>query len=275
MPELPEVETLRRGLERRVAGRTITGGRVLVPKMVKGSVADPDEFVARITGSRIVSIDRRGKHLIFSLDSGYYLLLHLKMRGQVVVVPLSKPVDKYLAVVLEIDGSDEMRFHDMWTWGEIRFLDSVELAAHPALAAMGAEPLSESFTAPVFGASLRKRARTTIKAALLDQSIVAGVGNIYADESLFRSRIRPTRIINSLSDGDVERLRVQIRAVLEAAIGDGGTLSDNYVDADGLAGRYTPQVYDRGGKPCVHCGAELERLRVAGRGTVFCPVCQG
>jgi len=275
VPELPEVETLRRGLERRLTGRIITGGRVLVPKMVKGSVDDPDEFLARITGSRIDSIGRRGKYLIFSLDSGYYLLLHLKMRGQIIVVPENTPVDKYLAVALEIDGSDEMRFHDMWTWGEIRFMSQSDIETHPGLAAMGMEPLSESFTSSVFAAALRRKARTTIKAALLDQSVVAGVGNIYADESLFRSGIRPTRVAGSLSDGDVDRLRGQIRAVLEAATGDGGTLSDNYVDADGNAGRYTPQVYDRGGQPCDHCGAILERLRVAGRGTVFCPVCQG
>lgn len=274
MPELPEVETLRRDMERHLVGRRIVGVRVLVPKMVKGTIADPTQFGEKLHNVRVESVVRRGKHLIFTLDSGYYLLLHLKMRGQLLVVPRGQPDDKYLAAALETDDGREMRFHDMWTWGELRLLTQEELATHSPLVAMGPEPLSEEWTTQALKQALARRSRTPIKAALLDQSVVAGVGNIYADEALFRSGVRSLRASGSLDDAEIARLHREIRSVLTEAIGGGGTTSDNYVDAEGRIGRYTPRVYDRGGQPCVSCGATLERIKVTGRGTVFCPSCQ-
>lgn len=272
MPELPEVETLRRGLERCLLGRRIVGVRIAVPKMVKGT--DTATLAGKLHQARIESIGRRGKHLIFALDSGYYLLLHLKMRGQLLVVPREEPEEKYLAVTLETDDGRELRFHDMWTWGDLRLLTGDELASYPALAGMGPEPFSEEWTPEVFALALGRRPRTAIKAALLDQTVVAGVGNIYADEALFRAGVRSLRPAGSLSQDEVARLHREIRAVLGEAIHGGGTTSDNYVDADGRVGRYTPRVYDRGGQPCLACGATLERIKVTGRGTVYCPSCQ-
>lgn len=275
MPELPEVETTRRGIDRYALGRTILGVRVLVPKMLKeGFVSDPEAFEAVLAGDRIVESTRRGKYLIFRLESGYYLLFHLKMRGHLVVEPTDSDDEKYLALGIKLDGGLEIRFYDIWTWGEFRLLSSKGLSEHSGLSSMGVEPLTEDFTSTAFQTSLRRRPKTTIKAALLDQSLVAGVGNIYADESLFRSGVRPDRPAGSLTETEVDRLRSAIQTVLTEAVGGGGTVSDNYFDADGRPGRYAPQVYDRGGKPCARCGTTLTRTRITGRGTVYCAACQ-
>lgn len=274
MPELPEVETLRRGLERHLVGRTVSGARVQIPKMLKGTVTEPTVFQDSLRGARIESVGRRGKHLIIALHSGYYLLFHLNMRGQLLVVSLDAPVEKYLAAAFALDSDAELRFHDMWTWGEMRLETAEALAIHPALAAMGPEPLSEEWTPEHLSAGLAKRPKTAIKTILLDQGIIAGVGNIYADESLYRAGILPLRSAGSLTYAETESLHREIRAVLTEACTGGGTTSDNYVDAEGQVGRYTPRVYERGGKPCLTCENLLIKIRVNGRGTVYCPSCQ-
>ena len=242
--------------------------------MLKGSVTDPEAFAAALQNRRVESIGRRGKHLIFGLDCGYYLLLHLRMRGQLLIVPADLEEGKYLAAALGMDDGSELRFHDMWTWGELRLMTEAELAAHPSLTAMGLEPFSEEWTPQALQQSLSRRSRTSVKSALLDQTVVAGVGNIYADESLFRAGLGPLRPAGSLTEAEAARLHRAIRAVLAEATGDGGTTSDNYVDAEGQVGQYTPRVYDRGGRPCVQCGTPLTRIKVVGRGTVYCPSCQ-
>ena len=274
MPELPEVETLRRGLERHLVGRTLGRASIRVAKMVKGTLSDPAVFTDRLSGARILSVGRRGKHLIIALDSGYYLLFHLNMRGQLLVTASEAPEQKHLAATFPLDSGTDLRFYDTWTWGEMRLLTPTELAAHPALSAMGMEPLSPEWTPEQFSRSLAKRAKTAIKAALLDQAVLAGVGNIYADEALYRARIQPVRLAGSLTPPETAHLHREIRAVLSEAIGGGGTTSDNYVDAEGRIGRYAPRVYDRGGKPCLSCGEALTRIRVIGRGTVYCASCQ-
>lgn len=246
-----------------------------MPKMLKPGVVETVEaFCDALRETRINKIDRRGKYLIFHLSSGYYLLFHLKMRGRIVVATATDDDGKYLALGVRFEDGSELRFYDIWTWGEFRLLDSTGLESHEGIRGMGVEPLSEEFTCAGFIASLSRRPKTTIKAALLDQSTLAGVGNIYADESLFRSGIRPDRLAGSLKEDDVDRLRSMIREVLAEAIGDGGTASDNYFDAENRPGRYVPQVYDRGGKPCPRCSEQLIRTRIAGRGTVYCAACQ-
>ena len=274
MPELPEVETLRRGLERHLTGRTLGEIRVSVPKMLKGTIRDPGVLSRSLQNARVESVGRRGKHLIITLNSGYYLLFHLNMRGQLLITEADAPVEKYLAAAFPLDNGRELRFHDMWRWGEIRLVTAEDLSQHPSLVGMGPEPLSGDWTAEQLAANLAKRPKTAIKAALLDQSVVAGVGNIYADESLFRAGIQPLRPAGSLTADETKRLRDEIYAVLTEAVMGGGTTSDSYVDAEGQVGRYTPRVYDRGGKPCVACGSALTRIRVTGRGTVYCGSCQ-
>ena len=274
MPELPEVETLRRGLEQRLIGRTMGIPRVRVAKMLKGTVSDPLVFGNRLQSSRIESVGRRGKHLIIALDSGYYLLLHLNMRGQLLVTPSETPEGKYLAAAFPLDDGHELRFHDMWTWGEMRLVSQEELAAHPALSVMGPEPFSEEWTPRRFLEGLARRPKTVIKTILLDQGLVAGIGNIYADESLHRAGIHPLRPAASLNEAETERLHREIRAVLSEATDGGGTMSDDYVDVEGRVGRYSPRVYDRNGQTCLSCGHPLTKIRVTGRGTVFCASCQ-
>ena len=274
MPELPEVETLRRGLEQHLLGRTLGKTRVLVPKMLKGTITDPDVFSQSLQETRVESVGRRGKHLIITLDSGYYLLFHMNMRGQLRFTKAEVPVEKYLAAAFPLDNGIELRFHDIWRWGEMRLVTPQELAAHPSLLGMGPEPLSGEWTAEHLAAGLAKRPKTAIKAALLDQSVVAGVGNIYADESLFRAGVQPLRPAGSLTAEETARLTEEIIAVLSEAVHGGGTTSENYVNAEGQIGQYTPRVYDRGGKPCVTCGEALTRIRVTGRGTVYCGSCQ-
>ena len=274
MPELPEVETLRRGLELHLAGRIFGDVRVEVPKMLKGTVTDPTVFSAELRGVRVESIGRRGKHLIILLDSGYHLLFHMNMRGQLRIVEADAPVEKYLAAAFLLDNGRELRFHDIWRWGELRLATAEELAAHPSLVGMGPEPLSGVWTPEQLKSSLSKRPKPAIKAVLLDQSIVAGVGNIYADESLHRSGIHPLRPVGSLTDDEIARLHTEIIAVLTEAVHGGGTTSENYVSAEGQIGQFVPRVYDRGGQPCVSCGGVLTKIRVTDRGTVYCEVCQ-
>ncbi len=274
MPELPEVETLRRGLEKHLVGRTLGETRVLVPKMLKGTITDPGVFSDSLRNTRVESVGRRGKHLIISLDSGYYLLFHMNMRGQLRIVEADAPVEKYLAAAFPLDNSRELRFHDIWRWGEMRLAAAEELAAHPSLIGMGPEPLGGEWTPEQLKAGLAKRPKTAIKAVLLDQAVVAGVGNIYADESLHRSGIHPLRPAGSLSESEVARLNAEIIAVLTEAVERGGTTSENYVDTEGQIGQYVPRVYDRGGKPCVSCDTALVKIRVTDRGTVYCETCQ-
>ena len=274
MPELPEVETLRRGLERHIVGRTLGLVRIRVAKMLKGTFSDPTGFSERLKHARVESVGRRGKHLIIALDSGYHLLFHLNMRGQLLLTPSATPEAKYLVAALPLDDGNELRFHDMWTWGEMRLASPEELAAHPALSGMGPEPFSEEWTPQSFSASLARRPKTAIKTILLDQGIVAGVGNIYADESLYRAGVHPLRPGGSLTGAEIECLHREIRAILREATEGGGTTSDNYVDAEGQVGRYTPRVYDRNGQPCLSCGQPLTKIRVTGRGTVYCATCQ-
>ncbi len=273
MPELPEVETLRRGLETHLVGRKFGEIRVLVPKMLKGTIIEPGVFRNSLRNTRVESVGRRGKHLIITLDSGYYLLFHMNMRGQLRIVEADAPEEKYLAAAFPLSDGRELRFHDIWRWGEMRLVTADELASHPSLVGMGPEPLL-AWTPEHLAAGLAKRPKTAIKAVLLDQAVVAGVGNIYADESLYRACIHPLRPAGSLSEIENARLNTEIIAVLTEAVAGGGTTSDNYVNAEGQIGQYVPRVYDRGGQPCVSCGGALVKIRVADRGTVYCETCQ-
>jgi len=278
MPELPEVETIRRGVERLVVGRVVVNVDVLVPKILKPPVADPEEFAGKLIGGRFVNAVRRGKHLIFGLDNGYALYAHLNMRGQfVLVADSSVPQAKYLCIVISLDTGSELRYHDIWTWGELRVLKDTceELVKYvPALADMGPEPLSSELDGEVLKKRASSRSKSPIKVVLLDQAVVAGVGNIYADESLFRAGVNPLRKTGTLIDSEWAALAESIKGVLTEAVASGGTLSDNYVDIEGSAGRYKPDVYGRAKLPCVQCAEPLFTARTGGRSTVYCAICQ-
>lgn len=287
MPELPEVETLRRGLEQAaVPGRRITRIVIVNPKVLKGQ--SESRFQERAWGATICAVKRRGKYLLLPLTQVFTsssqlsstasgaslcLCIHLKMRGQLLLEDAESVPGKYHCVTLGLEDGRELRFYDMWTWGEMRALTDDELAAIPNLAGMGREPLEAEWGADDLGRAVKGR-KTAIKSTLLDQRVLAGVGNIYADESLFRAGVHPQRAAGSLSVPEVERLAGALRSILAEAVQGGGTTSDNYVDVRGAAGRYEPRVYDRGGQPCLTCGTTLSRIRLGGRGTVFCVRCQ-
>lgn len=283
MPELPEVETVRRGLAQAVTGWCITDVVVANPKVLRGQ--SPETLRERTVGCRIEQIERRGKYLLvrlcppFRSSEPLSLCIHLKMRGQMMVEPATSEPGKYHCVTLAARSDDSgdavcVRFYDAWTWGELRALYESEFGdAVPALSRMGPEPLTDDWTGAVLAGALAKR-RTAIKPTLLDQAVVAGVGNIYADEALYRSRIHPERVALSLTPDETDRLAAAIKTILVEAVGGGGTTSDNFFDVAGDAGRYVPQVYERGGQPCHQCAGPLTRIRLAGRSAVFCPICQ-
>lgn len=284
MPELPEVETLRRGLERSAVGQQIAGAAVANPMVLKGQ--SEAEFQQRVVGRWIGGVARRGKYLLVPLqtdansplsspESGAVALcIHLKMRGQLLLVPRDAEPnkDKHLCVCLLLGDGRQLRYVDPWAWGEIRALTAAERQRLTPLATMGDEPLEAAWGAEPLGKRIEKK-RTAIKAALLDQRTVAGVGNIYADEALHRAGIHPERPAGELNSDERERLASAIRSVLAEAVAAGGSQGE-FRDLDGQRGKYLPRVYGRPGDACPACAEPLKKIRVAARGTAFCPRCQ-
>lgn len=280
MPELPEVETIRRQLEDQLVGRAFQSVEVLSPKSFQG---DP-ELIIR---SPITAIDRRGKHLIFEFENGYGMLVHLKMSGQLIIIDpdvetqglASLPMnEKYTRVKFKINNGQELWFNDLRKFGWIKVIDKKNLKSLESHLNIGVEPLEKEFTFEYLREKLKKRPKTTIKQFLLDQANIAGIGNIYADESLFAAMIKPTRKVSDLTDSEIRNLRESIQEILEKAILLGGSSDRDYVQTNGSLGRYLAeegQVYHREGQPCRRCGqSRIERIKIAGRSTHFCPKCQ-
>lgn len=270
MPELPEVETVRRSLTPKLVGRTITGVEVLFPGAVEG--LEPGRFRSSLVGERFAAVERYGKYLVFRLASGRFFLMHLRMTGRTVVLDGGRPPDPHCRIRFFLDDGRELRFSDIRKFGRVRLVeDRGELEG---ILQLGPEPLTDAFTPRALRRALRGQG--SVKGALLDQKRVAGLGNIYADEALFRAGIRPDRPACTLTDEEVGRLHRAVEDVLSEAVRFGGTTIRNYVQGDGAPGTYRErlQVYGRHGAPCVRCGAVLERMRVAGRGTTYCPRCQ-
>ena len=277
MPELPEVETVRRGLQRHLVGRRIE--RVEVGRERSVRRTSREAVIAGLSGTTVEAADRRGKYLLLPLDSGDVCMIHLRMRGQVLLAAAgaSRPVHTH--VVLHLDDGHEAWFVDPRTFGEVVVFDpdrvEVEL---PELARLGVDPIAEPFDAARLRAAFGPTSRA-LKPLLLDQHVVAGIGNIYAAEILHRARLRPDRPASSLDRGRMTRLAVAIVDVLGEAIEAGGsTLGDaQYVDLMGAVGSYQDdhRVYGRGGERCFTCGRGWVRRTVTGgRGTHWCPVCQ-
>jgi len=272
MPELPEVETVRRTLEPRLLGRQILAIEVKTRRQVY--YPDVETFKAELEGASFTAIDRRGKYLLLRLGP-LTLVCHLRMSGHLYVCDPARPRDKHLHVVFQLENGTELRYEDQRKFGGFHLLGPNGEGTPPGLAALGPEPLSAEFTPEVLAAGLAGR-RTSIKAALLNQALVAGLGNIYVDESLFCARIHPERQAASLSREETERLYHCIRSVLERAVAKRGTTFSLYFDGEGAAGDMYDelQVFDRAGEPCPVCGTVIVKLAVAQRGTHVCPVCQ-
>lgn len=274
MPELPEVETYVRDLTPILDNRTVTGATVFWPRII--AVPTVEEFTQAMLGQRFTTFGRRGKYMLFGLASGDTLIIHLRMTGRVIVSEHPLPPDKHTHVVFDLADGGQMHYQDSRKFGRLW------LVANPTtvLYKLGEEPFAAAFDVDHLAAKLVGRA-SPIKALLLDQGVVAGVGNIYADESLFRAGIHPTRPGNSLTKDELTRLHNAIQTVLAHAIErHGSSLGrssiQNYARPSGEAGEFQGEhkVFQRTGEPCLHCGRPIERIVITQRSTHFCPVCQ-
>lgn len=273
MPELPEVETVKRTLNRLVAGRTIERASVMLDRIIQRP-KDPELFCALLQGQTIRGLERRGKFLRFLLDD-YVLVSHLRMEGRYGVYAAGDEVEKHTHVIFRFTDGAELRYKDVRQFGTMHLFPAGEELRQPPLAKLGLEPLDASFTLRAFRALLEKR-QTKIKPLLLNQECIAGIGNIYADESLFLAGIHPEREASSLTPAEWKRLYEAIVTTLQEAVDAGGSSIKSYVNGQGEMGMFQQQlkVYGRKGEPCCRCGREIEKLVVGGRGTHICPRCQ-
>lgn len=287
MPELPEVETIKRGLVELLPGRQISSAIADWPKSFPNTPSDVSKFMV---GAKVVNVRRRAKLLIIELSSGYCLVVHLKMTGQLVFVSraarfgaghptkslVAKLPDKSTRVTISFKDGSKLFFNDQRKFGWMLLVPTPEVINLDLISKAGPEPLSLDFTWQQLGVRLKKRSGSAIKAALLDQSVIAGIGNIYADESLWGAKIHPATRAGDLSPAEVRRLHREIKHVLKMAIDAGGSTDRNYVNAEGNTGSYLSfaRVFRREGLSCPRCGHEVEKIRLNGRGTHFCPFCQ-
>jgi formamidopyrimidine-DNA glycosylase len=270
MPELPEVETTRRGIAPHVAGKRIVQVRVHEPRLRWKVAAD---LAAKVAGRRVRAVTRRAKYLLLELDRGT-LILHLGMSGNLRVLESAIPRRLHDHLDIELEGGIVLRFNDPRRFGSFHLADG-PAAAHPLLVALGPEPLGEDFT-PGYLQRVARRRRVAIKGLLMNSHVVVGVGNIYANEALFRAGVRPGRMAGRLKLAEITRIVDAVRDVLAMAIRVGGTTLRDYVGADGNPGYFRQQlfVYERAGLPCRRCGHAVRHRRQGQRSTYFCPNCQ-
>ena len=306
MPELPEVETVRRGLHKLIIGRTIKSVVHDAPKSFPNATADVERFLIH---ALVTDVRRRAKVLLIDLSTNHTLVIHLKMTGQLVFIkfkdgraPLLNPVygaragvseerfgaghpndsligdlpDRSTRVTLEFTDGSALFFNDQRKFGWMKLLPTLEVPNIDFMKKVGPEPLEDDFTPAAFASRFTRRPNTSIKAALLDQTVVAGVGNIYADESLWGAKIHPKRLVATITPHEFHQLYGELRSVMNLAIEKGGSTDKNYVNAEGKRGSYMDfaRVFRREGQACPRCGAIIIKTKVAGRGTHICPSCQ-
>lgn len=287
MPELPEVETVRVGLARLLPGRVISRVEFDWPKGFPNSQNDIDAF---LVGAEVVEVRRRAKVLLIELSSKYTLVTHLKMTGQLVFRSdkehfgaghpnaslIGELPDRSTRVTLTFKDGSRLFFNDQRKFGWMRLLPTAEVPQIDFFQKVGPEPLADDFSWQVLRERMMRRKNSNAKAVLLDQTVVAGVGNIYADESLWGAKIHPTTAVRNLTDKDFEHLHKALVDVLKLSISKGGSTDQHYVDAEGKPGKYLTfaNVFRREGLPCPRCGTIIEKTKVAGRGTHTCPHCQ-
>jgi formamidopyrimidine-DNA glycosylase len=274
MPELPEVETVTRGLAVRLEGR-----RIAKAETRRGDLRwpFPKGFAQKLVGRRVLKVRRRAKYIVIELDDGNAVLAHLGMSGRMLLTE-GRPdeLEAHDHVILETDEGWCLRFNDARRFGMMDLVPLAKLEEHKLLREVGPEPLGNEFNAPVLAAALKGK-KTSIKAAILDQKLVAGIGNIYASEALFRARISPKRLAYTVQGDRAEKLAKAIKDVLKDAIAAGGSSLRDYVQADGELGYFQHQwrVYDKEGKPCPDgCAGTIRRIVQGGRSTFYCPKCQ-
>jgi formamidopyrimidine-DNA glycosylase len=273
VPELPEVETVRRRLEPVLVGRRFERVEIDDPRLTRPE--DPVEVAVELTGERVAALERRGKYLIVRFESGRVLLIHLRMTGNLLHAPPGTPADlPHRRAVVSLDDGSDLVYRDVRRFGTWLLVEPEAL--DPYLAErLGSEPLGRTFTTKSLAGRLANR-KAPVKAALLDQRTLAGLGNIYVDEALWRARIHPLRPAGELDHAEMRALREGIKRALEAGIKRQGATLRDYRQPDGRAGsmQHEFKVYGRGGEPCDRCGTPIEKMRVGGRGTWYCPACQ-
>ncbi|HVC36713.1 MAG TPA: bifunctional DNA-formamidopyrimidine glycosylase/DNA-(apurinic or apyrimidinic site) lyase [Candidatus Dormibacteraeota bacterium] len=287
MPELPEVETVSRGLARLLVGKIITDVQLVWAKSFP--LVDQDRQ-RHLLGSEIVSVSRRAKLILIDLSSHYSLVIHLKMTGQLVFRGhnvrfgaghpsdslIGNLPDKSTRVIFEFSDSSKLFFNDQRKFGWLKLLPTREVGELDFFKKLGPEPLAVDFSWQEMKRCLERRKRSPIKVALIDQTVIAGVGNIYADESLWSAKIHPKTLVDQLSDYHIKQLHKSLRAILRLSIRKGGSTDRNYVNAEGKKGGYLvfAKVFRRSGQNCPRCGGVIIKIRLGGRGTHLCPVCQ-
>lgn len=294
MPELPEVETIKRQLQNRVVGRKLKGAEIRLPKLVyfDGKKGDTPNFKKHLIGATIKKIDRRAKILIFRLSNNYSLLLHLKMTGQLIFCDQSgktiqgghgwpkadvKIPNRWTHIIIYFTDGSTLYFNDLRQFGYMKLVPTAKLAEQPELKNLGPEPFDKNFTTSTFQKMLLRRPRAKIKQLLMDQNFLSGIGNIYADESLFYAGVLPTRPAEKLTPPEIKKLYQGIKTILKKAIAKGGTSANTYVMLSGQKGGYEPylKVYGKEGEKCPNkCGGKVQRIKLAGRSAHFCPKCQ-
>lgn len=286
MPELPEVETVKRGLNKLLIGHIVESVDFDWPKSFPNPENEVNNF---LVGAKITSVRRRAKVLMIDLDTDYTLVVHLKMTGQLVYRGIEnfgaghpndsligKLPDKSTRVNLRLNNSANLFFNDQRKFGWMRLMPTIAIEELDFFKKVGPEPLEDEFTSKVFFDAINRRKNSNIKAVLLDQTVLAGVGNIYADESLWGAKIHPTTLVKDISKKRAEILLKELKFVLALAIEKGGSTDKNYVNAEGKRGSYMDfaRVFRREKLPCPRCETIIEKTRVAGRGTHICPKCQ-
>jgi len=273
MPELPEVETIVADLRPHLVGLTVVRCELSFPTIVRHP--EPEVFIDSVVGMRIESVGRRGKYILIGLGEGLLLVVHLGMTGQLRLVDPVAPLENHTHAVFFLDDGKQLRYRDPRRFGRLLLGTQQALLDAKKMPRLGPEPIDPEFAADELYRRLRKR-RTALKAVLLDQGAIAGVGNIYADESLHKARLRPDRIAGTVSKKSARRLHESLRESLQTAITNRGSSVDTYRDAWGEIGGQQEKllVYGRAGEPCFTCGRPLSVIRIAGRTTVFCRHCQ-
>ncbi|MCL5411779.1 MAG: bifunctional DNA-formamidopyrimidine glycosylase/DNA-(apurinic or apyrimidinic site) lyase [Patescibacteria group bacterium] len=287
MPELPEVETIRRGLSSEIVGLKIKSIATNEPKMLQLG----DVGTKAVVGAQVKDIRRRAKILLIDLDNGFSLLIHLKLTGQLIyqnieggkiigdspVPPLNKPTPNATThITITFDNATHLFFNDLRKFGYVKLFSTKEIENLKVMQEFGPEPFTPGFSLEYFREGLKKRGRTNVKVLLLDQSFIGGIGNIYANEALYEARISPLRSAVSLSDNEVKKLYSAIMEVLERGLKAGGASDQTYVNAFGEKGRFmeTAKVYGRLNQSCKECSGNVKRITLGGRGTFYCPSCQ-
>ena len=273
MPELPEVENIRRVIEPRLLGRKIIRAKLLRPDII--AYPSSEEFQDAVIGFRIKGVCRRGKYLVLMAEDGARIVLHLRMTGQLLAVPADFPEEKHTHLVFYLDDGRELRFADTRRFGRFWFLKPGEEDQVTGIESLGPEPLERDFSAKYLEEQLNRKKRP-VKQALLAQGIVAGIGNIYSDEILFAAGVAPLRRCDTLMDAEWGKVAAAARDVIRKAIEDNRMTEEEYLDGKGKRYKnYEFFVYGRAGQPCKRCGTELKQVMIGGRSSVYCPKCQG